>query len=194
MHSPQVHRYMRRGTAAGGAAVLAALSLLATGCDRPGESGHAQAGQASAPAFSLEEAIARGDDEAVRSHISAGTPIDTVNFAGDTPLSVASVMGRTYAVEALIAAGASLEAKNAAGATPLFNAAFFCHADVVQVLIDAGAETDTADQNGTSIKHAMEMPWAQIEPVYAAVYGAIGIPFDAERIEAARPQIAAMLR
>lgn len=192
MTSSRTQRHATRTTAALIGALLAAPALLMTGCDEAEEGGHAE--RSPAPAISLEAAIVQGDDDAVRAHILSGTPVNTANATGDTPLSVAAVMGRVSAAEALVGAGAELEVKNNAGTTPLFNAAFFCHPDVVRVLIDAGADTSTTDQYGTPIWQVMEVPWEQIEPVYTGVYGAIGIPLDAERIESMRPQIADMLR
>ncbi len=183
-----------RTTAALIAAILTAPWLLATGCGEAEGGRHELADLPEAPSISLEAAVVEGDDEAVRAHIIAGTPVDTPNMAGDTPLGIASALGRTRAAEMLIDAGAALELKNNAGTTPLFNAAFFCHPDVVRVLIDAGADTTTTDANGIPIRQVMEAPWEHIEPVYAAVYRAIGFPLDAERIESMRPWIAKMLR
>ncbi len=174
------------------AALLAAGTLVVPACDRVDDEGHAAAGPES-PAISLEAAIVRGEDEAVYAHLLAGTPINTPNATGDTPLSLAAVFGRVYATEVLLGAGADLETKNRSGVTPLFNAAFFCHAEVVRLLIDAGADTQTTDANGTPIRQVMEMPWDQIRPVYAAIYIGIGIPFDEDRIRTTRPKIAAML-
>ena len=175
-------------------ALAVAPPCFITGCgdaDGPYETSVARS---PAPAVSLDAAIVQGDDEAVRAHILAGTPIDTPNASGDTPLSLASVFGRAYACRVLIDAGADLESRNNSGTTPLFNAAFFCHPEIVRMLIEAGADTETTDANGVSIASIMETPWAQIEPVYAAVYGAIGIPLDTEQIRSIRPEIAAMLR
>jgi hypothetical protein len=194
MQNLDAERRTTRITAALITATLTAAALLATGCDETEGVGHAHADLPTAPSMSLEAAIAEGDDDAVRAHIDAGTPLDTPNAFGDTPLSVAAVLGRASAAAALVNAGAGLEVKNHAGATPLFNAAFFCHPEVVRVLIDAGADTGTADAMGTPIRMVMETPWEQIEPIYAAVYGAIGLPLDAERIETTRPRIAEMLR
>lgn len=174
-------------------AAVAACSLLATGCGQEDDIAEAHADHPPVPEISLDAAIMKGDDHAVHAHIIAGTPVNTPNMTGDTPLSLAAVFGRAYAAEVLVGAGAELETKNMSGATPLFNAAFFCHPDVVRVLKDAGADTGTTDANGTPIRQVMEMPWAHIKPVYSSIYSSIGVEFDAERIESMRPQIAAML-
>lgn len=176
------------------ATTLTPTTLLVTGCGEADSAPQAHADSPPAPEISLGAAIVGGDDEAVYAHILAGTPINSPNVTGDTPLSLASVFGRTYAAEVLVGAGAELEIRNKSGATPLFNAAFFCHPDVVRVLIEAGADTKTTDANGTPVLQVMEMPWAQIEPVYESLYRAIGMPFDAERIESTRPKIAELLR
>ena len=176
------------------ASLVFAAVLIPTGCGEAGDGRQAIADRPAAPAISLEAAIIQGDDDAVRSHIIAGSPVNTPNARGDTPLSVAAALGRAYAAEVLVGAGAELEVKNSSGTTALFNAAFFCHPDVVRVLVDAGADTSTTDANGMTISQVMALPWEQIEPVYAGVFRAIGIPFDAERIESTRPQITALLR
>lgn len=186
------------------ASIVIAGAICLAGCGKTDSSDHHTAGTSAetgmgtaagtaAPAISLESAIVGGDDTAVHAHILAGTAVNTQNMSGDTPLGIAAVFGRAYAAEVLIGAGAELETKNRSGVTPLFSAAFFCHPEVVRVLTDAGADTSTTDANGMTIKQVMEMPWVQIEPVYAAIYRGIGIPFDADRIESSRPTIAAML-
>ena len=169
--------------------------LLASGCGDASAKQEASAAgsSANAPSTPLDQAIITGDNDAVRAHIIAGTPIDEPNAMGDTPLSLAAVFGRAYAAEVLIDAGADLESRNRSGATPLFNAAFFCEPEVLKLLIDAGADTATTDANGYTVGQVMETPWAQIRPVYEGIYRAINLPFDADRIEKARPEIARML-
>ena len=169
------------------AASIAGTPLLLGGC------GDTSARPA-APSVTLAAAIVSGDDHAVRDHIIAGTDLNAPNETGDSPLSLACVFGRHYAAEVLIDAGVDLETTNSSGATPLFNAAFFCRTEIVDLLIDAGADVTVTDQNGTPIGTIMSMPWEEIEPIYAGIYGAIGLPFDAERIRAARPGVAERLR
>lgn len=173
--------------------VIGSAGLL-TACGESDTASTAVSGDDLAPEVPLGAAIVGGDDQAVHAHILAGTPVNTKGPSGDTPLHVAAALGRLYAVEVLIAAGAELETTNGAGVTPLFNAAFFCHTEVLSALIEAGAATDTTDQNGSTIQQIMDSPWEQMRPVYEMVHRSIGLPFDEQRIEEARPQIAAMLR
>lgn len=189
-----VHPLSFRVAVFAAAASASAVFTLLTGCGESGAPAGAAVGSPAAPGMSLDAAIMQGDDEAVRAHIVAGTPINTKTMTGDTALHIAAALGRNYAAEALIGAGAELEATNASGVTPLFNAAFFGHADVLQQLIEAGAETSATDQTGTPILSIMEMPWEQIRPIYEMVHSSIGIPFDEQRIKEARPRVAELLR
>lgn len=191
--SPSHHCFNRFAALAAVTTALGSIGVL-TAC------GESDAGPAaivpipSDPSMTLDAALIQGDDDAVRAHIIAGTPLNTRGTTGDSPLHIAAALGRSNAAAALIHAGAALEATNTSGATPLFNAAFFCQADVLHMLIDAGASTDVADQSGTTIRQIMDVPWQQIRPVYEMVHRSLGLPFDETRIRSARSSIAEMLR
>lgn len=189
----QSHLITQKSTAFAAAALLIGSGVCPVGCGESDTGSSTEVSSASAPDISLDAALLAGDDHAVREHIIAGAKVNTKNMTGDTPLHIAAALGRTYAAGLLIEAGAELETKNMSGVTPLFNAAFFCQADVLEALIEAGASTNTTDQNGTTILQVMEMPWEEIRPIYEMVHTSIGLPFDEQRIEAARPDIAAKL-
>lgn len=188
------HRFAQKSTAFAAAALLLGSAPCLTGCSDSDTGASTEVSSAPSPDISLDAALIAGDDNAVRDHIIAGTQVNTKNMTGDTPLHIAAALGRTYAADLLIDAGAELETKNGSGVTPLFNAAFFCHTDVLESLLEAGANPNATDQNGSSILQIIEMPWDQIRPIYEMVHTSIGLPFDEQRIESARPDIAAMLR
>ena len=190
----QLRRHILRILPLAAASALFGPTAMLTGCGEPTTGVSTEVSNRVTPSISLDAAIIEGDDQAVYEHILAGTPVTTKSMMGDTPLHIAAAMGRPYAAEVLIGAGADLEAKNSSGVTPLFNAAFFCHAGVLETLIDAGANTKATDQNGVAIRQIMETPWDQMRPIYEMVHRSIGLSFDEKRIEAARPEIAAMLR
>ncbi|MEL7484366.1 MAG: ankyrin repeat domain-containing protein [Planctomycetota bacterium] len=169
-------------------------SLVLIGCGESEGAVPIEAATHTAPDTSFAAAILKGDDHAVHAHVVAGTPVNSTNATGDSPLHIAAALGRVYAAEVLIGAGAELEPLNGSGVTPLFNAAFFCHAEVLQRLIDAGADTSVTDQNGLTIRQIMELPWTEMRPIYEMVYKSLGLPFDEQRIRDARPGIAEMLR
>ena len=71
-----------------------------------------------APAISLEEAALKGNTDAVRQHLAAGTDLNTKNpMSGGTPLIAAATFGQNETALLLIEGGADLEVKNNEGAT-----------------------------------------------------------------------------
>ena len=88
--------------------IVAAVVLV--GC---GES------QQSAPDISIIEAVRKGNVEAVKQHLAAGTDVNAKGRAGQTPLNEAALRGHKEVVELLIAKGANVNEKDADGWTPL---------------------------------------------------------------------------
>ena len=74
---------------------------------------------AKAPDISIIEAAFRGNLEAVKQYIAAGTDVNAKNDGGYTPLHYAAFNGHKEIVELLIAKGADVNAKNVDGETPL---------------------------------------------------------------------------
>lgn len=195
--SAQIHRRLvtALSSVASGTLVFAGLLVGCGESDPVDEVSTAAPVEAVEPAvLSLDAAVMQDDLQAIQAHIAAGHSVNTKTMMGDTPLHIAAAMGRLSAAELLVDAGAELEVLNGAGVTPLFNAAFFGHVEVLQRLIDAGGNKDVTDQAGTPIRQIMEMPWEQMRPVYEMVHSSVGLPFDEDRIEGARPRIVEMLR
>lgn len=63
-----------------------------------------------------------------------------VDFAGQSPLMFACMVGNIDMVKQLVAAGADLEQAERKGGTPITAAAYLGHWDIVQYLIDMGAD------------------------------------------------------
>jgi len=80
----------------------------------------------------LIEAIEKGDIEAVKQHIAAGTDVNAKDRYGATPLHIATHLGHKETVELLIANGADVNAKDDNGCTPVS-------------LAEGGKHTETAD-------------------------------------------------
>ena len=76
---------------------------------------------AKAPAISIHSAAFRGNIEAIKQHIAAGTDVEVKGglFKG-TPLHLAAYGGHKEIAELLIASGADVNAKNDVGWTHLF--------------------------------------------------------------------------
>ena len=71
------------------------------------------------PDISIHEAAARGNIEAVKQHLAAGTDVNAKDKYGRTPLHAAAVGGSKEVVELLIAKGADVNAKYEECATSL---------------------------------------------------------------------------
>ena len=106
-------------------------AVLVVGCGPP-----------KAPDISIHDAAGRGNIEAVKQHLDAGTDVNAKDKKGKTPLHK---VGRSKEVaELLIANGADVKAKTNQGYTPL------CHAcargrssiEIIELLIVKGADVN----------------------------------------------------
>ena len=81
-----------------------------------------------APDISIHDAVEKGNIEAVKQHIAAGTDVNAKGgLIGGTPLYGAVAFGNKEIVELLIAKGADVNAKDRNGITPLDMATGFQH-------------------------------------------------------------------
>jgi len=71
------------------------------------------------PDISIHDAASKGDIEAVKQHIAAGTDVNAKGIVGETPLHYAAQAGQKEIVELLIAKDADVNAKMNNGMTPL---------------------------------------------------------------------------
>jgi ankyrin repeat protein len=71
------------------------------------------------PDISIHEAVEKGNIEAVKQHLAAGTDVNAREKWGVTPLHWAANWGHKEIAERLIAAGADVNAKDKEGWTPL---------------------------------------------------------------------------
>ena len=101
---------------------------------------------AKAPAISIHDAAEKGDIEAVKQYLAAGTDVKAMDKRGRTPLHFAAKRGQKELVELLIANGADVNAKSEKGTTPLHYAAIFGHKEIAQLLITKGADVNAEDK------------------------------------------------
>ena len=148
------------------------------------------------PDVDIFTASAEGSLQAIRQHIAAGTDLDVIEPAGGgTPLIVTTVSGQTAAAKLLIENGASLNATNNDGSTALHTAAFFGHPDTVKLLLEYGAEVNVRNAiGGTPLDNVADEWTDELEGFYRMVAGILQLELDLERIKAARPVVAKMLR
>ena len=71
------------------------------------------------PDVSIHDAAKKGNIEAVKQHLAAGTDVDAKTEQGLTPLHVAAIEGHKEILKLLIAKGAEVNAKDKRGRTPL---------------------------------------------------------------------------
>ena len=77
----------------------------------------------SAPDLSIHDAAEKGNLEAVKQHLAAGTDVNAKDEDGWTPLHEAAIKGQKEIAELLIDKGADVNAKDKNGRTPLCKAA-----------------------------------------------------------------------
>ena len=93
------------------------------------------------PDISIWGDAAKGNIEAVKQHLVAGTDVNTKNRMGWTPLHNAAVSGEKETGELLISSGADVNAKDKDGATPLDGAIAFKHIEIADILRKHGGKT-----------------------------------------------------
>jgi len=100
------------------------------------------------PSVDIHEAAGKGNIEAVKQHIAAGTDVNAKDD-GWTPLHAAVDEGHKEVAELLIANGADVNAKeDDLGKTPLHYAAWQGRNEIVELLIANGADVTAKDVDG----------------------------------------------
>ena len=103
---------------------------------------------AKAPAISIHDAVEKGNVEAIKQHLAAGTDVNARDSIGETPLFYAAVDGHKEIAELLIAEGSDVNVKGKIRTTPLQAAAMFSHKEIVELLIAKGANVNAKDEDG----------------------------------------------
>jgi ankyrin repeat protein len=94
------------------------------------------------PDISIHEAVEKGNIEAVKYHLTAGTDVEVKDGEGWTLLQMAAGEGHKEIAELLIAKGADVNAMNADGLTALFAAILGPHKEMAELLIAKGADVN----------------------------------------------------
>lgn len=164
---------------------LTAIALLIlSGCAQQG------------PSVDIWTAAAAGDAAAIQQHIDYGTDLDErEQLGGSTPLIIAALYGRPDVARLLVENGASLDATNKDGSTALITAAFFCRTETVAYLLDQGASLEIRNTSGSTALDAVAGEWSpELEGFYTMLGDALQLDLDLARIQAARPQVAELIR
>ncbi|MDC0319419.1 ankyrin repeat domain-containing protein, partial [Verrucomicrobia bacterium] len=105
---------------------------------------------AKAPDISIHDAAYKGNIEAVKQHLAAGTDVNAKDEDGWTSLNRAALKGHKEIVELLIAEGADVNAKDKDGWTLLHLTAYNGHKDIVELLITNGADVNAKTKGGVT--------------------------------------------
>jgi ankyrin repeat protein len=161
----------------------------------------AKAPEAKAPTnadMEIFEACTKGNIKAVEAHIAAGADLNQLGQDQNTPLLFAITFGRLEVAKALIKGGVKLDLKNKEGNTALMTAAFLGQPEIVKALLEKGADINAKNNTGSTALASAELPWELAKGILdflsAVVHGPAGVTLDYEKIKAARPVCAQILR
>jgi len=101
-----------------------------------------------AAADRLADVIEKGDRQSALEMIQRGTPVNSTQPDGTTPLHWAVYRVDEELVKALLARGAKADVANAYGASPLSEAARVANLSLVGMLLDGGADANRANEDG----------------------------------------------
>ncbi|KAL7626283.1 hypothetical protein AAE478_003053 [Parahypoxylon ruwenzoriense] len=97
----------------------------------------------------LAKACAKGEYEVAKKRLTERPEdLNFADYAGNTPLQVASLNGHEQIVQLLIDAGCNLDCRNSDKETPLLDAVENGHLGVVKLLLKAGVNPRKADAEG----------------------------------------------
>ena len=112
-----------------------------------------------APDISILNAAAKGNIDAIKQHLAAGTDVNSKDKLGRTSLHYAAYGGHKKTVELLIAEGADVNAQDGTHRwTPLYWAAWGGHKEIAELLLAEGASLNTrANNGGTPLDFAIRL-------------------------------------
>ena len=93
------------------------------------------------PEVSIHDAAKKGNIEAVKQHLAAGTDVNAKNWDGWTPLHYAVNRRRKETAALLIAKGADVNVLDGGGYTPLDRAIKKNHTEIADLLRKHGGKT-----------------------------------------------------
>ena len=110
--------------------LITIAAVLVVGCSKPPP-----------PDISIHGAAWKGNIEAIKQHLAAGTDVNEKDGDDRTPLHRAASHGHKEIVELLIAKGADVNAKDNGGNTPLDRAIDLKRTETADLLLKHGGKT-----------------------------------------------------
>jgi hypothetical protein len=112
------------------------------------------------PSVDIWEATAKGNIEAVKQHLAAGTDVNALDHGGNTPLHHAVYNDQTEIIRLLIDKGAEVKGKRKAanheeGVAPLHTATWRSTIETMELLIDNGADVNMKRADGAIALHLL---------------------------------------
>ena len=97
----------------------------------------------------LYNAAKKGNSHLIQKLLANGTPCDTPNIFGVTPLSIAAAYGHQMVVNMLLQTNSvDVNSMSVDARPPIFSAAASGHVDIVRLLLQANADFRVSDVNG----------------------------------------------
>jgi ankyrin repeat protein len=100
-----------------------------------------------APDISIHKA-AKGNIEAVKQHLAAGTDVSAKNKYGQAPLHYAAIGSHCEVIELLLVNGVDVNAKNSGGFTALHFSAWYGLKETVELLLANDADINAVNGKG----------------------------------------------
>lgn len=142
----------------------------------------------------IVQAAREGNLEAVKAGLEAGQPVDGRDEKGITALHWASFGGHTEVIRALVDAGIDVNIGDGSNGRALHWAAFFARPESVAVLLELGADEVALNGSDEIPADTVRAPWGdETIGVLNFIGMLIGAKVDIERVEAARPEVRALL-
>jgi ankyrin repeat protein len=143
----------------------------------------------------LWSAAKAGDLAKLKAGLAKGADANGHDTMGITPLSWAAMAGQAEAAKLLIEQGVNVNGKNRDGNVPLHGAAFLGQLEIVKLLIRHKADVNLRSDKGETPLDTVAAEWNdELQGITQFIAGILKLEVDVERVKAARPKIAEILR
>jgi len=103
--------------------------------------------------YPLHNAVYQDDMQKIQELINTGTPTNTRDNAGMTPIHIAATKKTTDLAAFLLSKGVDVNSLDAYGSTPILIAAEYCSAALMKLFIENKAQTNLSNDAGNTILH-----------------------------------------